>query len=184
MEKFQANNIFPLLSDAIEFIEKNKSNGCICPCCNQIIKVYKRALNSVMSRCLIRLYVIDKNNNKYHHVKKIVSGISDTGTNDFSKLKYYGFIEEQPKDSSNTKTRTSGFWRITEKGRLFVENKTSAESHIYLCNASLLGFSETKTSIIESLGKKFNYNELMSIKIQNGNIRFIYTEENVDNKEL
>lgn len=162
MEKFQSDNIFPLLSDAIEFVENNKSVGCICPCCNQIVKVYKRALNSVMSRCLIRLYIIDKGENEYHHVKKIVSGISDTGTNDFSKLKYYGFIEEKPKDNNDTKTRTSGFWKITDKGRLFVEMKSSAKSHIYLCDAELLGFSDKTVDIQETLGVKFNYHELMN----------------------
>lgn len=160
LRKMQTS-LFTSLEEARSWTEKNKSTGCICPCCNQILKVYKRALNSVMSRCLIRLYWLDNNDKNYHHVKKIVEGISDTGTNDFSKLKHYSLIEEMPKDLSNTKTRTSGFWKITEKGRLYVENKISVESHIYLCNASLLGFSTTQTNIIESIGKKFNYQELM-----------------------
>lgn len=162
MINFNPNNIFPLLSDAIEFVENNKSVGCICPCCNQIAKVYKRKLNSGMALELIQLYKLSKKKDTvfFHHTEfaKLTGG-------EISKLSYWGLVQEKPKDENDTDKKTSGYWSITEIGSNFVENKISIESHIYLYDAEFLGFSETKTNIIESLGKKFNYQELMSEEI-------------------
>ena len=45
---------------------------------------------------------------------------------------------------------------------MFVENKIEIESHVYLYDAEFLGHSDTKTNVIECLGNKFNYQELMN----------------------
>ena len=70
LRKMQTS-LFTSLEEARSWTEKNKSTGCICPCCNQILKVYKRALNSVMSRCLIRLYWLDNNDKNLIDIKLV-----------------------------------------------------------------------------------------------------------------
>ena len=125
-------NLFTTLDEAKQWVKDHSPDGCICPCCKRVSKIYKRNLNSVMARCLIRLYWLDKRAPGFHHVKDIVVGISDTGTNDFPKLKYWGLAVEGDKDDNNTKTRTSGFWKITEKGKLFANNKLSVFDAVYL----------------------------------------------------
>jgi hypothetical protein len=137
-------------------LRENFEKGTECPCCGQFVKLYKRKFGSVMARTLIRLYNMPTT---YNHVKDIVKGISDTGTNDFSKMKYWGLIEEMPNDDSGKKN--SGYWMITEKGEKFALGQISIPSHAFVYNSMLQGFSNTQTNIIQALGKKFDYAELM-----------------------
>ena len=71
------------IQEAKNFLKENFEKGCICPTCNKIVKKYVRPLNSVMARMLIRLYHLPEG---WNHVSDIAKGISETGTNDFSKL--------------------------------------------------------------------------------------------------
>lgn len=144
------------LKDGKTFLKENYEKGCECPCCAQYVRLYKRKFGSVMARCLIKLYHLGDG---YHHVRQIVKGISDTGTNDFSKLRYWRFIEEQ-KNNDDAK-KTSGFWKITEAGKAFVEKKTATYSYVFLYNGKFRGFNDETTTIDKCLTEKFNYEELM-----------------------
>lgn len=157
LDDYNAKNVFKTLEEAQQYLRANFEKGIGCPCCGQFVKKYKRKLAATPSRMLIRLYELGGN---WNHVKLIAKDISGTGTGDFSKLAYWKLIEEQPNDDSNKKN--SGYWRITHEGRLFVENKITLASHVYVYNTKCLGFSDKHINIITSLGKKFNYAELMS----------------------
>lgn len=145
------------IKEAKEHLAKNYKDGTACPCCNQYVRQYKRKLNSVMARCLIKL---SKMGPGYHHVKDIVKGISDTGTNDFSKLKHWNFITEQM--NADTKKKHSGMWCITTSGQEFANHKTIVAEYVMIYNGQNQGFSTSYTSISESLGKKFDYQELIT----------------------
>jgi len=145
-----------------EYLKKNYEKGIDCPCCRQFVKIYKRKLNTIMAQTLIRLYWLDKNKEGYYHCKQIVEGISDTGTNDFSKLIYWGLVEEKKKEVTQTKTRTSGYWKITDKGKGFVLNQFKLPSYTYVYNGKSYGFSEQMSDIEDCLGVKFNYKSLMA----------------------
>ena len=112
------------IQEAKDFLKANYEKGVECPCCKQHVQLYKRKFNSTMARMLIRLFVLSKEKNiAFHHVKDIARGISDTGTNDFSKLVYWGLIQEQGKEAGDKAHHTSGYWRITDKGRDFIAHK-------------------------------------------------------------
>jgi tRNA(His) 5'-end guanylyltransferase len=147
------------IQEAKIYLRENFDKGVNCPCCGQFVKLYKRKLNSVMARCLIKMTSLQ---NGYNHVREIVKGISDTGTNDFSKLKYWGLIEEMNNDDLDKKT--SGYWRLTKQGLLFAKNQINVPKYAEIYNTKLIGFSAEQTNIIDSLGTKFNYNELMQNK--------------------
>ena len=124
-------DLFTSLSEAKDFVSQHSAEGCVCPTCESYVKIYKRNLNSVMSRCLIRLYNLYEQEDTFYHVKDIVKGISDTGTNDFSKLLFWELIRPKPKsekDFNFEKTKTSGYWKISEKGILFVQRKIQLNS--------------------------------------------------------
>ncbi len=144
------------IKEAKEHLRENYQDGTTCPCCNQYVRLYKRKLNSVMARCLIKLNNLGEG---HHHVKDIVKGISDTGTNDFSKLKHWNFITEQI--NVDTKKKHSGMWRITTSGQAFANYETVAAEYVLIYNGLKQGTSESRTDIIKSLGKKFDYQELM-----------------------
>jgi len=144
------------LEEAKQYLRDNYEEGTKCPCCGQNVKLYKRKLGSVMARCLIKMY---NSTSKWMHVRDIVKGISDTGTNDFSKLKYWGMIEEQ--ENTDTRKRNSGYWKLTHKGELFVVGRETVPSHAHIYNTRLMGWSDTQISIRQALGNQFDYEELM-----------------------
>jgi len=144
------------IKEAKQHLRTNYVKGTTCPCCMQHVKLYKRKLNSVMARCLIKLHRMGPG---YHHVSDIVKGISDTGTNDFSKLRYWNLISEQANTDKNKKN--SGMWCITFSGQQFATYQTNAAEHCLIYNGEKQGFTESTTSIIQALGAKFDYQELM-----------------------
>ena len=141
------------LSEAKERTLNQIEVGVECPCCGQFAKEYRRKLNSAMALYLIRLC---KLTGGYHHISEI--GLV-TGGGDFAKLKYYGFIEEEINE--NTAKRTSGVWKLTPEGRAFARNESTVTSHFRIYNSKLLGFSGEQINIIDALGQRFNYEELM-----------------------
>jgi hypothetical protein len=152
------------IEKAKEFMRKHLRQGVECPCCKRLTMMYRRALSSVGCRMLIRLYLLDKRNNHdgdaYYHVS-VLQSTDSTGTNDFSKLAYWGLIQERSND--NKSKRTSGYWRITGKGKNFVEGHSSLPSHVYIYNTQSFGFDDSEYwNIKRALGKKFNYEELMN----------------------
>jgi hypothetical protein len=156
--KKMSMDLFTSVEEAKTWVKTNSKTGCICPCCNRLVKIYKRKLNSGMAQELIDLYSLSFNDLEtkfYHHTQfaKVSGG-------ELSKLTHWGLVCE--KQNTIDDKRTSGFWGITEKGILFVENKISVEKYIYLLDAELISYSKETTNIIESLGSKFNYPELMN----------------------
>lgn len=107
-----------------------------------------------MARLLIKLMHMPAG---YHHVTEIST--ANTGSQDFSKLRYWGLISEKPNDK--TDKRTSGLWMITDKGRSFARNEIKVQKRVLIYNGKMQGFSEDHTDIIEALGDKFDYQELM-----------------------
>jgi len=150
-------DLFTSIEEAKTWVKKNSEIGCICPCCNRLVKVYKRKLNSGMAQELIALYLLSQNDFEtkfYHHTNfaKVTGG-------ELSKLVHWGLVSEKENDTNDKKT--SGYWGITKKGILFVENKITVEKYIYLLDAELVSLSEETTTIKDSLGSKFNYNDLI-----------------------
>lgn len=158
----------PKLSDTLEYAkeyarEKAVEGGAKCPCCDQLVKVYKRKFNSGMALVLLHIYQIDKTKADPEKWIKITSEVLARGINptnlEYAKLKYWGFIESR--GDAGEATKSAGFWRITDKGRRFVEGLCSVPKYVYIYDNQLLKTSDAQTNIRESLGNKFNYDELM-----------------------
>lgn len=156
MKTFQGLSV----EEAKQFIQENIDHGIICPCCNQFIKKYRRKLHHSMAMTLIYLCRYDKKKYEWIYVKDFLRLYKLHNTHDWTLLKYWGLIQEKPK-GEGTKTRTSGMWKVTEKGYLFIENKIRVPERIHLLNNIFLEFSDETTDVKESLGKYFNYEELM-----------------------
>lgn len=153
----------PELTDTLEYTKQytreHWERGVKCPNCDQNVKLYKRPLYGTIAVNLIRLYKLNRSD--YHHITKILLPNS-SGGGDFAKLIYWGLVEEQPKEPEDTTTRTSGMWKITQKGIDFVEKKIKLYSHVHIYDGRFLGLTGDEVTIIDVLGKKFNYEELMS----------------------
>lgn len=148
------------ISEAKSFLKNNFEKGVICPCCQQVVKLYRRRAHSKMTRDLINLYRISlkHKNREFFHVTEF---IQTKAGNELARFATYGLIEEMPKDKEDTKRRTSGYWKINSKGIDFVLGKIKIPKYFFMFNATLYGFSDEKVTVNECLGKGFNYGELM-----------------------
>lgn len=141
-----------------DFLRQNYEKGCTCPSCGQFVKLYKRKLNSSMARALIILFNLSKTQ-EWIHSREITKNVNITG--DFAKMAYWKLIEEKKKEGGEDK-RTSGIWKITERGRQFVRGQIRIPAYVFIYNAKLQGFSDDTATIRDCLGKKFSYSELMN----------------------
>ncbi len=149
------------LKAAKQHLRNNWNSGTDCPCCGQIVKLYKRKFNTIMARGLISLYHLCRGNQNYHHVSDIMTKISPTGSSDFSKLRYYGLIEEESND--DTAKKTSGNWKITSLGIKFVHQRIIVPEYLHIYNTKVRKFDGNTIGIRDALGMKFNYTELMNL---------------------
>lgn len=144
------------IKEVKEYLRENVDKGVRCPCCNQFVKVYKRGINSTMARILIQFYH-KGGHNEFKHIPTIMPNVN---SGDFAKLRYWNLIEEMP--NTNEAKRTSGFWKITDSGVAFVEGRLTVAKKAHIYNQKLLRLDDSeKVSIQQTLGKHFNYQELM-----------------------
>jgi len=113
-----------LIKEAKQYLKDNWQKGVECPCCRQLVKLYKRPMHHSMLRMLINLYLLDRTKSDYYHLTQIIGELKLTGTTDFAILTYWGFIIRR-KNTGGERGRTSGMWLITPKGKQFVENRIS-----------------------------------------------------------
>lgn len=135
-------------------------DGTICPCCGRFGKLYERPLYNRMAEALIVLYW--KSRRRYIHVESELKKLKNASTSirgDFAKLRYWGLIKPHPD--------RRGYWRITIKGMSFVRNRSRIPRAAIMLNKKLFGFSGQTINIVEALGEKFDYDELMG-RLGNG----------------
>lgn len=136
--------------------------GYTCPHCNQFVKRYKRSFNANMAMALIALHKYS-NGEFVHLFDFCIKHCGGKINGDAPKLQVYGFIEKMAGNREDGSTR-NGMYRITEWGRLFVMGGVTAYSHFFIFNNNFEGFTGDRITIVDALGKRFNYQELMGFK--------------------
>jgi hypothetical protein len=129
-----------------------------CGECGRMMKVYQRRLSAPMAKGLIKLHFLHRRHpdEKGFHISEI---FRDRG--DFAKLRFWGLIQELP--NTETTKKSSGVWRITTEGKLFVTQNVWVPLYVTLrWGNEHVGFAGPRVKINETLGKKFDYEELMS----------------------
>ena len=69
-------------------------------------------------------------------------------------------IERQVNE--DTSKKTSGMYKITELGKVFVNMKVSVPKSVHIYNARKYGESTEMITIVDALGTKFDYEKLMN----------------------
>lgn len=135
------------LLEAAKWLEDNKREGVICPCCDQVAKIYRRKLNSGMCRSMIDMWRLRRID--WVNVTREISSRS----REEGKLGWWGLGEAH---------ETRGYHRLTIRGSAFVKNRLRVPKHALVYNDKLLELDDTETTnIIEALGDHFDYEELM-----------------------
>lgn len=165
------------LAEAQAYLKVRAVNGTICPCCAQEVKVLEKEIHPYMARTLIILYRHCEKNpaTAWTHVASLVettalafSIILKPG--EWSKLRYWGLIEERPKTEKVSKEEAKkGYYRLTPKGLAFVKGEQKVPRAILFYDDRHLGFSADKeVGVRDVLGKDLVYEELMDGKYGEG----------------
>lgn len=139
---------------------KRAVDGVRCPCCGQMVKIYRRKLNAPMAYFLVWLvkqYLVTQDWTDVPKDGPMIQG--RRGGGDFAKLEHWAMIEQ--KVCEDQKKRTSGFWRPTTKGMKFVAAKLKVPAHVFLMFNRVKGFSDDRMDIAQALAAGgFDYQEL------------------------
>ncbi len=146
------------------FYGEAERRGLHCPLCDQFSKVYRRKLNSQMARSLILIYrFFETNRDEWVDINNYLLRFDiHPGKANVSLLRHWKLIERRDGEREDGNPRT-GFYRLTENGRLFVQGRLLVPTYIKLYNDELLELEQHSfTDIHQALGNKFNYTELMN----------------------
>lgn len=151
------------IQEAKLYLRANFRKGCKCPCCNQRVQVYRRSINLNMVKALCYIYSISlKKGVEYIHVQKEFAelGLRATGM-DYIQLARFGLISESTTETPNEGIKSSGMWKITQSGILFLNGKCSVPDYVDVYDNKTIGFSST-VKRIDQITKTFNYKELFN----------------------
>jgi hypothetical protein len=132
-----------------------------CPLCEKLCKVYPRKLNKEMARFIIRIVRRYEQGNDWVHVREVINTNTFASSNG-TMLTHWGMLIHKAKDPNNTRDRTSGLWKPTQKAVDFVYERIQVPAHIRLYHDTVVDRSTELIGIREALGVEFNYEELMN----------------------
>jgi hypothetical protein len=149
------------IKEAKDFLRENWEAGTDCPCCNRYVKLYKYSFNSAMSRLMIFMYKLHQEGMKEVHIENEMAKRGIRSVQVQSKLVHWGLIEAVANDDSSK--RTSGVYSLTMEGVEFSLCRLKVPKFIKYYNEKVYERSTHELiSIQQGLGKKFDYNEMMS----------------------
>ncbi len=148
------------LEEAKQELRKGWVKGIECPACTQFVKLYNYKLFATSAQALI---ILSKLPDGYHHISQYAEATkSRPRAPHFAELRFWGLVEKL-EPNTDPKVKSLGMWKITEKGRLFVTKQLEVKSRILVFNNTFCGFAKDSEDIgiVEALGNRFNYAELM-----------------------
>jgi len=146
------------LQEARYMVQDQIKDGITCPCCEQYVRMYKCPIHKGMTKALILMYQHDPYG--FIHVEDHFTSIGVKVDRVHSKLQHWDMIEAKP--NTNSKSKYSGYWRITSKGRAFVESKLSIPRYVWLHNKKAYGFEGPNVTITDC-DQGFDYETMMAI---------------------
>lgn len=144
------------ITEAKTYLRQNWDDGTKCPCCNQMVKLYKHRLQALMVYYLAQIYKIQKGKNNWVHVMSEVKPING----DYAKMRFWGLLEEKG-DQPTKDTKSSGYWRVTTSGILFLKGRIRVPEKVFIFDNKKWGQTNATVNIAEALKNKFSYSELM-----------------------
>lgn len=143
------------LGEAREWLRERVDDGAECPCCEQYAKVYRRKLTSSIARVLISMW--RNNRNGWVYLPAIRSAGQD------EVIARFWYLIERDDTVREDGSKRTGWWRLTDLGVGFIHNEVKLPKYARIYNNRLLNLDPTETvSIVDVLGAKFDYGELMA----------------------
>lgn len=149
------------IQEAKDYLKANADAGCDCPVCDRYVKIYKRHLNAGIVINLLEFYWRDNRKpGDWVHPYEIMRKNSSRFNMEYAKLGWWGLVEKAPPEVGG-KTKSTGLWRITDKGKKFAIGHLTVPAKVHIYDDRIVGYSEEQTTVVGALQKKFDYQELM-----------------------
>jgi hypothetical protein len=161
------------LRDAKNYLKEKTEKGksAKCPCCNQLVAVYKRRINANAARALILIFnhsgyktkmEIGNNLGPFLHIQQVFAqeGLRATAM-DYIQLSRFGLIEKSKEKAADGK-KDSGMWRITRNGVMFCLGYLSIPEYVLVYDNKNIGASDKLVKINQCLKNKFDYKEILN----------------------
>ena len=142
------------LEEARSALRELVEEGHTCPLCTQFAKVYKRTIHGRMAADLIKVYKTVPVWEWFHLPSVLGYG------GDFAKMTHWGLIEEE--GSLRDDGGRAGWWRLTTAAEEWIEQRSSMLKYARIYDGRSLGLTGPPLTIVEALGKNFDYSELMA----------------------
>lgn len=156
------------LAQAQEVLKEHAVDGAICPACRQLVKMAPKALSPNLGYTLLVLYRHFVKESTWLHVADYLGEMVKMGSavkgSDYTKLCWWGLLEEMPEDLRKKEKKKPGFYRMTEKGLAFAKGERKLPQEVFLYNDQVRGYSPQDTTIQEVLGSTYNYEDLLAGK--------------------
>lgn len=139
-----------------------EDKGGHCPVCSRWGKIYKRQINKTMAESLIWLAKArpKKANGEWIDIANDAPRWL-VRSNQLSTLKWWGLVERQSINVKN-KTKFSGLWKVTEKGRKFACREIAVPRAVYTYNDEVEDFSQETIFIEQAFKDFFDYKDVMN----------------------
>ena len=154
----------------------SEGDGGYCPVCERWGKVNSVRLTGSMVRALGWLYKeMQVTGEQWINIpteapKTVMRSYSVTS------FKYWGFVEPRPKLAKvvqlprvrgqkrepQVKTRTSGYWTVTDAGRAFLTNQVRVPDRAFVYADAVQGYGLDTVSAKEVMDRKFDYDSMMN----------------------
>ena len=158
------------LGEERERLRDHWHRGTRCACCGQNVKLYRRKLNVGMALTLLSFWRttsrLPAGHDGWLHAEdtfKDDPSLPSTARGDFPKLRWWRLIEraEGQRPDGNPST---GYYRLTERGRLFCQRRLHVRPAVYLYldreYPAPDGADQAPVSIVDALGTRFDYMEV------------------------
>jgi hypothetical protein len=136
----------------------NPENISTCPCCTQEVNSYSTSIHQSMGKVLVNLYWLTSRRGDGYY-KTSEAGIYNVRCGDFTKFKFWGFIDPCPVND-DPKLKSSGMWRITGTGKQFIEGKIQVQKKAIIFNNKKIRHTGRMVSISDVLKMPFDYREI------------------------
>jgi hypothetical protein len=133
-------------------------DGADCPVCLRNVKFRRRRFNSSMALCatvclsISRQKSVVDNGGWFHLIREFEARRKNSNNIEYSRLTLFGLIEKSETEN--------GFYRLTELGEAFVENRASIPEWVVVYNHAAIAWAEDKVFITDVRGKDFDLDDI------------------------
>lgn len=144
------------LFDAAVALWMARDEGARCPCCGQLAKRYRRALNRGMASSLIKFY--REAGTDWAYKPDVLRGFG-SAARDETCLRFWDLFEEDVEPRPDGGRR--GWWRVTEHGEAFIKGRVKVPKYALIYDGECEGLVGPEVGVRDCLATAIDLESLL-----------------------